>query len=108
MQNHQQKFTSPSFIVQVTHIEIMNAIHQLLNFEECGLVNLIAFVITVRGRVLHGQPLPIPVVHQHLPLLARAVCAAKADIYAQVIYLHARQGQYRTEFEILSPHSETF
>ncbi len=78
--------------MQVTDVEIHNAIFQLLTFDECGLVNLVVFVVAVRGRVLNGQPLPIPHVHQHLPPLVRAVCAARADIYAHVVYLHARQG----------------
>ena len=76
----------------MTDIEIHNVIFQLLTFDKCGLVNLVAFVVAVRGQALNGQPLPIPHVHQHLPLLVRAVCAARADIYAHVVYLHARQG----------------
>ena len=82
--------------VQVTNVEIHHAIHQLLNFDECGLVNPIAFVVTVRGRALHGQPLPIPHVSLQLPPVARALCAAKADVYARVVYLHVRQGKDRS------------
>ena len=76
----------------MTDVEIHNAIFQLLTFDECSLVNLVAFVVAVWGQALNSQPLPIPHVHQHLPPLVRAVCAARADIYAHVIYLHARQG----------------
>ncbi len=76
----------------MTDVEIHNAIFQLLTFDECGLVNPVMFVVAVRGRALNGQPLPIPHVHQHLPLLVWAVCAARADIYTRVVYLHARQG----------------
>ncbi len=78
--------------MQVTHLEIAHAIHQLLTFDECGLVNPVTFVVTMRGRAVNGQPLPIPHMHQHLLPLVRAICATKADIYAQVVYLHARQG----------------
>ncbi len=78
--------------MQVTNIEIHNAIYQLLSFEECGLVNPIAFVVAVRGRALIGQPLPIPHITLALPPVARALCAAKADVYARVVYLHVRQG----------------
>ena len=78
--------------MQVTDVEIHNAIFQLLTFDECGLVNPVAFVVAVRGRALNGQPLPIPHVHQHLPPLVRAVCTARADIYTRVVYLHACQG----------------
>ncbi len=78
---------------QVTNVEIHNAVYQLLTFEECGLINPVAFVVTVRGRALHGQPLPIPHISLQLPPVARALCAAKADIYARVVYLHACQGR---------------
>ena len=78
--------------MQVTDVEIHNAIFQLLTFNKCGLVNPVAFVVAVWGRALNGQPLPIPHVHQHLPPLVQAVCAARADIYARVVYLHAHQG----------------
>ncbi len=80
------------FRVQVTHLEIMHTIHQLLNFNTCGLVNPMAFVITVRGRALHGQPLPILHVHQLLPPQLRAVCEARADLFAHIVCLHACQG----------------
>ncbi len=93
LQNHQQKFTSPSFIVQVTHVKITHAIHQLLDFDACGLVNPVAFVVTVWGRALHGQPLPIPHVHQLLLPWVRAVCSAKADLFAHVVYLDTCQGK---------------
>ena len=75
------------------HLEITHTIHQLLTFDECGLVNLVVFVVAVRGRAVNGQPLPIPHVHQHLPPLVRVVCAVQADIYAHMVYLHARQGK---------------
>ena len=78
--------------MQVTHVEITNAIHQLLLFDQCGLVNPVTFVVAVRGRAVNGQPLPMPHVYQHLPPLVRAVCSAKADLYAHVVYLHVRQG----------------
>ena len=78
--------------MQVTNVEITNAIHQLLTFNQCGLVNPVAFVVAVWGRALNGQPLPIPHIFQQLPLLVQAVCAAKADLYAHVVYLHAHQG----------------
>ena len=78
--------------MQVTNVEITHVIHQLLTFDECSLVNPVAFVVAMRARAVNGQPLPIPHVHQHLPPLVRAVCAARADIYAHVVYLHARQG----------------
>ncbi len=77
--------------MQVTNIEIHNAIFQLLTFDECGLVNPVVFVVAVRGRAVNGQPLPIPHVHQHLPPLVQAVCATWANVYARVVYLHARQ-----------------
>ena len=94
LQNHLQTFTSPFSTMQVMHLEITHAIHQLLTFDECSLVNPAAFVVAVQGRAVNGQPLPIPHVHQHLPLppLVRAMCAAQADVYAHVVYLHARQG----------------
>ncbi len=92
LQNHWQKFTSSFSNVQVTDVEIHNAIFQLLMFDECSLVNPVAFVVVVRGRALNGQPLPILHVHQHLPLLVQAICAVRADIYARMVYLHARQG----------------
>ena len=79
--------------MQVTQVEIHNTIYQLLMFDECGLVNPVAFVVAVWGRAVNGQPLPIPHVHQHLPPLVRAVCTTRADIYACVVYLHARQGE---------------
>ncbi len=79
--------------MQVTHLEITHAIHQLLNFDECGLVNPVAFVVTMWGRALHGQPLPIPHIHQHLLLLVRAICAMRADVYARMVYLHTHQGE---------------
>ena len=82
--------------MQVTQVEVTHAIHQLLTFDLCGLVNPIAFMVAVRGRALNGQPLPIPHVYQQLPPLVQAICAEKADIYAHVVYLHARQGWYRT------------
>ena len=78
--------------MQVTDVEIHNAIFQLLTFDECSLVNPVAFVVAVRGQALNGQPLPILHVHQDLPPLVQAVCAARADIYTHVVYLHARQG----------------
>ena len=92
LQNHRQKFTSPFSTVQVMHLEITHAIHQLLTFDECGLVNPVAFVVAMWGRAVNRQPLPIPHMHQHLPPLVRAVCATRADVYACVVYLHARQG----------------
>ena len=78
--------------MQVTHLEITHAIHQLLTFDECGLVNPVAFMVAVWGRAVNGQPLPIPLVHQHLPPLVRAVCTMRANIYTRVVYLHACQG----------------
>ena len=78
--------------MQVTHLEITHTLHQLLTFDECGLVNLVTFMVAVWGRAVNGQPLPIPHVHQHLPPLVQAVCAARANIYAHVVYLHACQG----------------
>ena len=78
--------------MQVTHLEITHVIHQLLMFDECGLINPVAFVVAVWGRAVNRQPLPIPHVHQHLLLLVRAICAAWANIYAHVIYLHTHQG----------------
>ncbi len=78
--------------VQVTNVEITNAIHQLLSFDQCGLVNPVAFVVAMWGRALNSQPLPIPHVFQQLPPLVRVVCTAKADLYARVVYLHTRQG----------------
>ncbi len=78
--------------MQVTNVKITNAIHQLLTFNQCGLVNLVTFVVAVRGRVLNGQPLPIPHVFQQLPPLVWVVCTAKADLYARMVYLHAHQG----------------
>ncbi len=70
--------------MQVTHLEITHAIHQLLTFNACGLVDPIAFVVVVRGRAVNGQPLPIPHMYQHLLPLVRAVCVAKADLYTCV------------------------
>ncbi len=87
------KFTLPFSNVQVTNVEIHNTIYQLLTFDECGLVNLVAFVVAVRGRAVNGQPLPIPHMHQHLLPLVRAVCAVRANVYARMVYLHARQGE---------------
>ena len=78
--------------MQATQVKITHAIHQLLTFDACGLVDPVAFVVAVRGRAVNGQPLPIPHVYQHLPPLVRAVCAAKANLYASVVYLHAHQG----------------
>ncbi len=87
------------FIMQVTNVEITNTIHQLLTFETCGLVNPVAFVVAVRGRALHGQPLPIPHVHQLLLLQLRAICAAWADLFGCVVYLHTWQGWCRNNFQ---------
>ncbi len=78
--------------MQVTHLEITHVIHQLLTFNSCGLVDPVTFVVAVQGRAVNGQPLLIPHIYQHLPLWVRAVCAAKADLYAHVVYLHACQG----------------
>ncbi len=78
--------------MQVTQVEITHAIHQLLSFDMCGLVNPVGFMLAVQGRALHGQPMPIPRVYQQLPANVRAVCAAQADVFGQVIYLHACQG----------------
>ena len=78
--------------VQVTNVKITNTINQLLSFDQCHLVNPVAFVVAVQGRALNGQPLPIPHVFQQLPPLVRAVCATKADLYTRVVYLHAHQG----------------
>ena len=78
--------------MQVTHLEITHMIHQLLTFDECGLINLVAFVVAVWGRAVNGQPLPIPHVHQHLLPLAQAVCAARADVYTRMVYLDTHQG----------------
>ncbi len=79
--------------MQVTNVEITNTIVQLLNPNECALVNPVAYIISVRNWALQGQPLPVPMVQVHLPPLAWAVCEAKADIYARVVYLYARQGE---------------
>ena len=84
--------------MQVTQVEITHAIHQLLTFDECGLFNPVVFVVAVWGRAVNGQPLPILHVHQHLPPLVRAVCAAKADLYTCVVYLHARQDWCQNNF----------
>ncbi len=94
--------------VQVTNIEIHHAIHQLLNFDECGLVNPVTFVVTVRGRALHRQLLPIPHVSLQLPPVAWALCAAKADIYARVVYLHARQGTGKVILNFESSHHTAY
>ncbi len=53
------------------------------------------YVVVVWARALHGDPMPIPHVYQHLPPHVRAVCFIQADIYAQVVCLHARQGKAR-------------
>ncbi len=87
-------------IVQVTQVKITHAIHQLLDFDACGLVNLVVFVITVRGRALHGQPLPIPDMYQHLLPWVQAVCTAKVDLLTCVVYLHARQGKAKFNFKL--------
>ena len=79
--------------MQVTNVEIHNAIYQLLMFDECGLVNPVAFVVAVWGRAVNRQPLPILHMHQHLPPLVRAMCTAQANMYARMVYLHARQGE---------------
>ena len=99
LQNHRQKFTSPFSIVQVTNVEIHHAVQQLLTFDQCGLVNPAAYVVAVQGRALNSQPLPITHVFQQLPPLVWAVCAAKANLYACVVYLHTRQGQWQSNFE---------
>ena len=78
--------------VQVTNVEIHHAVQQLLTFDQCGLVNPVAYVVAVRGRALNGQPLPILHIFQQLPPLVRAVCMAKANLYAHVVYLHTCQG----------------
>ena len=88
--------------MQVTQVEITHAIHQLLLFDLCGLVNPVAFVVAVRGRALHGQPLPIPHIYQHLPPWVRAICATKADLLAHVVYLHARQGYWQNNLNPLT------
>ncbi len=79
-------------IVQVTQVEITHTIHQLLMFDMCGLINPVTFVVAVRGRALHGQPMPIPHIFQQLPPQVRAVCTTWANVFGQVVYLHARQG----------------
>ncbi len=93
--------------MQVTNVEITHTIHQLLTFDECGLVNPVAFVVAVWGRAVNGQPLPIPHMHQHLPPLVQAVCAVKADLYARVVYLHARQGWCQNNFQSSHHTAET-
>ncbi len=50
-------------------------------------------MVAVRARVVHRDPLPIPHVYQQLPPFVRAVCTAKADLFAHVVCLHARQGK---------------
>ncbi len=72
-QNHWQKFTSPFFVVQVTHIEITHAIHQLLTFNVCSLVDPVAYVVAVWVRAVHGDPLPI----QHLCPHGVSACATR-------------------------------
>ncbi len=99
LQNHRQKFTLPFSTVQVTQVEVTHTIHQLLMFDVCGLVNPVSYVLAVRGRVLHGQPMPIPHVYQQLLANVRAVCAARADVFGRVVYLHARQGWCRNNFQ---------
>ncbi len=88
--------------MQVTQVEITHAIHQLLMFDMCGLVNPMGYVLVVRGRALHGQPMPIPHVYQQLPVNIRAVCAARADVFGWMVYLHCRQGWCHNNF--LSSH----
>ncbi len=64
-------------VAQVTHVEIMHAIRQLLSFNICGLVDPVAFVVAVWARAVHADPLPIAHVYQHLPQWVRAICNAR-------------------------------
>ncbi len=61
-------------------------------FDMCGLVNAVGFVLAVWGQALHGQPMPILHIYQQLPANVRAICAAQADVFGQVMYLHTCQG----------------
>ncbi len=74
---------------QVTHIQITHVIHQLLNFDHCGLVDPVVYVVVVQAQALHSDPVPILHVYQHLLPHVQAVCFIRADIYTQVVYLHA-------------------
>ena len=82
--------------VQITQAEVNNVVDGLCNFGLCGLAHPMAFVISVRARVVAGQPLPIPHVMQELPPAHRAECAECAEfacVLAAVVYTHTRQGK---------------
>ncbi len=93
--------------MHVTQVEITHAIHQLLTFDMCGLINPVGYVLAVWGRALHGQPMPIPHVYQQLPANIRPICAARANVFSRVVYLHTRQGLCHNNFSS-SPHSNNF
>ncbi len=79
--------------MQVTHVQITHAIHQLLTFDVCRLVDPVAYMVAVWVRALHSDPLPIPHIYQHLPPNVQAVCFIRMDIWARVVHLHAQQGK---------------
>ena len=81
--------------MQVTQERLNKAVHSSYDFNLCGLIELAAFIISIRVWAVNGLPLPIPHVTQQLLPHVWAVCQFRAGVWVRVIYLHTRQSKFQ-------------